>query len=273
MIRSDFHTHSDFSGDSKSPMEDMIKGAISKGLERICFTEHNDPDFTYIIPEETGMFDLDTEAYLNKAQFLKQKYASDISILHGVELGIQEHLAESLNTYIAKYPFDFVIGSSHLCDRMDPYDKSFFENRSSKEAFRAYFESIDRNIRVFDNFDVYGHLDYVVRYAPDTNKSYYFKDYQDIFESIFKQLIFKGKGIEVNSGGYRRGLGVTNPTPEIIRFYKECGGEIITVASDAHTPTDLACHFVEIESILTNAGFHYYTVFSQRKPEFLKLDI
>lgn len=271
MIRSDFHTHSDFSGDSKSPMQEMIKSAINKGLERICFTEHNDPDFVYIIPEEKGMFDLNTDKYLESAALYKHKYADKIQVLHGVELGIQEHLADNLSAYANKYPFDFIIASSHICDRMDPYDKSFFENRTSKEAFYAYFTSIDRNIRAFQDFDVYGHLDYVVRYAPDTNKSYFFKDYADIFESIFKHLISNGKGIEINTGGYRRGLGVPNPTPELIRFYKECGGEIITVASDAHTPHDLADNFDQIEEILKNSGFRYYTVFQNRKPEFIKL--
>lgn len=272
MIRSDFHTHSDFSGDSKSPMQDMIQEAIRKGLQRICFTEHNDPDFVYIIPEETGMFELDTDSYMKEALLYSQNFASSITVLRGVELGIQEHLYESLTDYINKYPFDFVIGSSHLCDRMDPYDKTFFQNKTSKEAFRAYFESIDRNIRVFDKFDVYGHLDYVVRYAPDTNQNYFFKDYRDIFESIFKQLVYKGKGIEINSGGYRRGLGVPNPTPEIVRFYKECGGEIITIGSDAHAPQDLTYHFDLIENILKDAGFQYYTVFEKRKPIFLKFD-
>ncbi len=271
MIRADFHMHSDFSGDSKTPMPDMIKGAIKQGLQTICFTEHNDPDFIYIIPGEEGMFELDTEAYLRAASKHKADYAGNINILHGVELGVQEHIVDSLSRYVKANPFDFVIASSHICDRMDPYDKSFFEHRSSKDAFRAYFESIDRNIKYFDDFDVYGHLDYVVRYAPDTNQSYFFRDYKDIFESIFKQLIPKGKGIEINSGGYRRGLGVPNPTPEIIRFYKECGGEIITVGSDAHNPSDISADFDKIEQIMIDSGFRYYTTFQKRNAKFHKL--
>ena len=271
MIKADFHMHSDFSGDSKTPIADMIEGAMKRGLNTICFTEHNDPDFIYIIPGEEGMFDLDTDAYLCAVSKHAENYATDIKVLHGVELGVQEHIADSLSAYVKANPFDFVIASSHICDRMDPYDKSFFENRSSKEAFRAYFESIDRNIKCFNDFDVYGHLDYVVRYAPDTNQSYFFKDYKDIFESIFKQLIAKGKGIEVNSGGYRRGLGVPNPTPEIVRFYKECGGEIITVGSDAHNPSDISADFDKIEQILIDCNFSYYSTFQNRKPQFHKL--
>ena len=111
MIRTDFHTHSDFSGDSKASMQSMIEGAVSKGLQTICFTEHNDPDFTYLKPEEEGMFDLDTPAYIEKASQFKEDYAGKINVLHGVELGIQEHLGKALSEYARAFPFDFIIAS------------------------------------------------------------------------------------------------------------------------------------------------------------------
>ena len=37
MILADYHLHTSFSSDSESPMEDMIKKAISLGLKTICF--------------------------------------------------------------------------------------------------------------------------------------------------------------------------------------------------------------------------------------------
>ena len=60
MIQADYHVHSSFSGDSKSPMEEIIRKAVDLGLKYICFTEHFDYDFPYIKPEEIGMFDLDS---------------------------------------------------------------------------------------------------------------------------------------------------------------------------------------------------------------------
>lgn len=271
MIRTDFHTHSDFSGDSKASMQSMIEGAVSKGLQTICFTEHNDPDFTYLKPEEEGMFDLDTPAYIEKASQYKEAYAGKINVLHGVELGIQEHLGDTLSKYARAFPFDFIIASSHLCEGMDPYFPEFFEGRSVKDAFRSYFESIDRCIRIMPDFDVYGHLDYVVRYAPSGSKEYFAKDYTDIFESIFRYLIQNGKGIEVNSGGFSRGLTEPNPCTELLKMYQKMGGEIITIGSDAHAPENLIKHFDKIETILTHCGYRYYTVFANRKPDFIRL--
>ena len=49
------------------------------------------------------------------------------------------------------------------------------------------------------------------------------------------------------------------------------GGEIITVGSDGHKPEHLAYDFHKVPSILKEAGFHYYTIFKNRKPEFIKL--
>ena len=62
-----------------------------------------------------------------------------------------------------------------------------------------------------------------------------------------------------------------NPNPEIIKRYKEFGGEIITVGSDAHTPEYIASNFDIAKDILLDCGFRYYTIFKSRKPEFLKL--
>ena len=66
-------------------------------------------------------------------------------------------------------------------------------------------------------------------------------------------------------------LGHPNPTEKILARYRELGGEILTLGSDAHAPEHIAYHFKETVQILKDCGFRYYTVFKERKPEFLKL--
>ena len=41
----DTHMHSQFSGDSHTPQEDMIAAAKQKNLKGICFTDHLDIDY------------------------------------------------------------------------------------------------------------------------------------------------------------------------------------------------------------------------------------
>lgn len=272
MLHSDFHMHSNFSGDSKAALGHMVHGAVARGLNTICFTDHNDPSFPYPCEEEIGMFDLDTERYMNSLIQTADLYKDKIDIRRGVEIGIQKHIYLELSEYINKYAFDFVIGSSHLCQGMDPYYPQFWKDRSQKECLQSYFEDIRTNVHNFTDYDVYGHLDYVVRYAPTQNKDFRFSDYSDILEDILKTIIEKGKGIEVNSAGFRQGLNAPNPCADILKLYRSLGGEILTTGSDAHKPEDIAFGYDKLEPLLLFCGFKYYTIFKARKPEFIPIN-
>lgn len=269
-ILTDFHTHSYFSGDSDTPTEEMVQKAISLGLTHYCHTEHYDPDYP-ATPEGSLNFDLDTDAYYSRISKLQEKYHSQIRLLWGVELGIQPHITTQLKEYVHSYPFDFVIASSHVCHRQDPYYACFYENRLEEEAYREYFSSILENLKLFSDFDVYGHLDYVVRYGPHKDSRYSYEKYRDILDEILKTIIAAGKGIEVNTGGLKSGLKDVHPCTAILKQYKKLGGEIITIGSDAHCPKHIANHFDKAEAVLKECGFTYYTIFKERKPQFMKL--
>ncbi|MBR5565579.1 MAG: histidinol-phosphatase HisJ family protein [Roseburia sp.] len=263
----DVHMHSQFSGDSDTPQEDMITTAIDAGLGGICFTDHLDIDY----PDNATLFLLDLPNYTSSVLALQEKYLNQIPVHLGIELGLQPHLAELHKDILSQYSFDFVIGSSHVVHGMDPYYPDFYKGRLEEDCYREYFESILENIHAFDDFDVYGHIDYVVRYGPTKNTNYLWTQYQDIIDEILKLLIKKGKGIEINTGGFKYGLGHPNPTEEIICRYRELGGEIITLGADAHVPQHIGYDFGKVPAILKNAGFDYFTVFKNRKPHFIKL--
>lgn len=263
----DMHMHSQFSGDSNTPQETMILSAIEKKLGGICFTDHLDIDY----PDEPELFLLDLPNYTSSITTLQDKYANHFPIRLGIELGLQPHLAKLHEDILSQYPFDFVIGSSHVVHGFDPYYPKFYEGRDEKRCYREYFESILENIQIFDNFDVYGHIDYVVRYGPTKNTNYKWNEYQDIIDEILRLLIKKGKGIEINTGGFKYGLGHPNPTEEILSRYHELGGEIITLGADAHAPEYVGYDFEKVPAILKAAGFEYFTIFHKRKPEFIKL--
>ncbi|MDO4304666.1 MAG: histidinol-phosphatase HisJ family protein [Bacillota bacterium] len=270
-VKADFHLHSSFSGDSTAPMEDMILKGISLGLETMCFTEHMDMDYVYTAPFEEGMFELNTDSYLYELIRLREKYAGQIKILFGVELGVQPHLRRELAVYAKSFDFDFIIASSHLCNRKDPYYPSFYEGRSDEEAYREYFLSISDNLKAFNNFDVYGHLDYVVRYGKTKDADYCYDKYKDVLDPILETILEKEKGIEINTGAINYHLKDLNPCTDLIKRYRRLGGEIITVGSDAHKPSAIANGFDRAADILTECGFKYYTTFEKRMPEFHKI--
>lgn len=270
-IKSDCHLHTSHSGDSKTPMEEMILQGISKGLTMMCFTEHNDFNFPITELDPEGKFECDAELYFKELKELQKKYADRIQLLFGIELGLQPSVINRNKVYVEAHNFDFIIGSSHLCNGIDPSCPEFYKGRSEEEAYREYFESIVENILSFSDFDVYGHLDYVVRYGPNADKEYSYVKYQDILDKILRLLIEKGKGLEVNTGGLKRGMRDLHPCTDIIKRYKSLGGEIITVGSDAHVPQYIGAYFERAEAVLKECGFTYYTVFEQRNPIYKKI--
>lgn len=263
----DTHMHSQYSGDSDATQDSMINAAIEKDLAGICFTEHLDIDY----PNNPDLFLLDLPNYTSSLLALKERYQNRISLCLGIELGLQPHLAAIHKEIVLQYPFDFVIASSHVVHGFDPYYPQFYEGRTEETCYREYFESILENLQVFDDFDVYGHIDYVVRYGPNRNQHYSYSQYNEIIDEILKLLIQKGKGIEINTGGFKYKLNHPNPTEEIISRYRELGGEIITIGADAHAPQYVAYAFEKIPALLKNSGFDYFTIFKGRKPEFIKL--
>ncbi len=270
-ILSDCHLHSHHSGDSEAPMEDMIRKGIEMGLHTMCFTEHNDFGYPGVPGDPDNIFLLNPDSYLYELLGLKEKYAGKIKILFGLELGLQPGVVRENAVFARSHEYDFIIGSSHICMGKDPYYPDFFEGRSDEEAYREYFLSELENIKKFSNFDVYGHLDYVVRYGASRDREYSYEKYKDILDAILELLLEKEKGLELNTGGFRRGMRDFHPCRDILKRYRELGGEIITVGSDAHEPAHIGCAFEKACETLKDCGFKYYTIFEKRIPEYIRL--
>lgn len=270
-IQADYHLHSSFSSDSKAPMEEMILQGIAQGLTAMCFTEHN--DFDYPASEDTpeGSFLLNADSYLYDLLKLKEKYQDKIRILFGVEIGLQPHLSRKNSAFIKASEYDFVIASLHICNGKDPYYPSFYEGRSVEAAYREYFEALLESLRTFSNFDVYGHLDYVTRYSPQRDAGYLYETYQELLDAILKRLLYLEKGIELNTSALASGMREPNPALHILKRYRELGGEILTIGSDAHMPSRIAYDFDRASELLKECGFRYYTTFEQRTPSFHRL--
>lgn len=262
----DYHTHTEYSGDSDAPMEQMIRRSVELGLMELVFTDHVDYDYADPVFEE-----IDYEDYVENFQKLKKKYYRYIKLLLGVEIGFQPHVANRIDTLCARYPFDFIIYSTHTADQQDFYTGAFFNGKKKEEAYQRYFENVLASLQNPAALDVYGHLDFIVRYGNYESKSLSYYDYPEIIDKILNTLIDNERGIEINTSGYRYGLQQMHPHKDIIQRYKKLGGEIITVGSDAHSPQDLCADFNEAYNLLRESGFKYITAFERRKPRFVKL--
>jgi histidinol-phosphatase (PHP family) len=260
----DSHVHTNYSDDSTMRPEDAVKQARLLGLNGIALTDHYDIDF----PDKQYLFEFDVTKRAECIKMLHQTYGHELEIVEGIELGVQPHVVDACTKLIDSHSFDFVICSIHAVDQLVLYDSdgAFYEERTKEQAYRRYLEEIYSIVRIFDRFDVLGHLGHIRRYGPYEIKSMPYKYYDDIIDSIFKTLIDHGKGIEVNTSGYTYHLGTVIPDVDIINRYKELGGEIITLGSDAHDKGSIAKSFKQGYAALKRAGFKYVNYFKNRKP-------
>lgn len=261
----DYHMHCNFSPDSKTPIEKMIETSINLGLEEICFTDHMDYDVN-----QTDKFVVNYEKYLHTLESMQKKYENKIKIKKGIELGLQPHLVDRYNEDMKNHKFDFILCSQHAINKNDLYYDEYFKDKNQHEAYQVYYKTLYDIVKNFNNYSVLGHLDLVKRYGDYENllgDSFY----MDIIESILKEAIYNGKGIEVNTSCFRYNLPDLTPSRNIISLYKELGGEIITTGSDAHSPSYISCKFDYVYSYLKDLGFKYISTFDNLKPNFIKL--
>ena len=81
-----------------------------------------------------------------------------------------------------------------------------------------------------------------------------------------KLAVKKDKGIEVNTSSFRYHLKDLTPSHDILKLYKDLGGEIITVGSDTHEESHLAFKIKDIYAELARLGFKHIYTFDKMKP-------
>ena len=124
-------------------------------------------------------------------------------------------------------------------------------------------------------YDVYGHLDHIVRYTSQ----YYgpkaavvkYNDYKEILDAILTKIIKDNKGLEINTSGIRKGLSSFHPNEAILSRYYDLGGRIVTTGSDAHKVSDLAADFDKAYDVLEKCGFTEVATYERRNPVFRKI--
>ncbi|MBC2854972.1 histidinol-phosphatase HisJ family protein [Cetobacterium sp. 2A] len=265
-LLSDYHIHSKFSGDSNEELEKIINQAQKLGMKEIAITDHY--DFDVINVSENFMVNF--EEYVPKILELKDIYKDKIDIKLGVEFGMQPHLKDYARNLLKMYPFDFIIASSHSIDRIDVSSKDFFIEKTPEKAHEDYFKNLLKNLDSFDEFSVWGHLDFITRYGGPQYRELNYKKNWDIIEEILKKIISLGRGIEINTSGFRYGENRFYPKDEVLKRYFELGGEVITIGSDAHKFEDIGKDFNVAYDFLESIGVKYISSFKNKEVSFKK---
>lgn len=259
----DFHMHSRVSFDSKADPMDMVRAAKAMGLKEICFTDHLD----YTMDHNDLSMVFDRQVYDTTYDALQDP---EILIRRGFEFNIGRNNHHLLQQEVTRRDYDFVLGSVHFVGTEDVYMKPYWEARTPQQAALDYLqETLDR-VREHRGYDVLAHLTYLSKSPSNPqNAVLHYVDYREVADEILKILAQRGIGLEVNTSG----VDVTGdflPTMDYVRRFKELGGQIVTVGSDAHAPHRVGQYTHRVCQLLKDI-FGYVCTFEQRQPVFHKL--
>ena len=259
----DYHMHSRVSFDGHDTGEALARAALDAGLEEICFTDHIDYD-----PMGTmGNMAFDTEEY--NAEYDRLSLPG-LKIRRGMEFGMTRDNVPQFRKELQRRPFDFVLGSIHFVDGLDGYMPPFWEGKTVFEAERRCLEETLASVKVHTDYDVLAHLTYIGKSPSNpVHRPVPYEDHREIIDEILKTLAQNGKGLELNTSGLDR-CGGFLPTLDYFRRFRELGGQIVTVGSDAHQCARVGQYSDDACKLLGEI-FGYVCTFENRQPIFHKI--
>lgn len=278
----DCHTHTQFSMDSEADINECVKRACDLGLAAYAITDHcecngwyEESHYTDSMINDHFNYAADYEASVSAVTKLKEQYDGRFDIICGTEMGQALLAPDIAEKIINDERLDFVLASIHMIKN----EKDFYFIDYTKMSMDDIYDLLGRYFsEIYDlcrwgKFDILGHLTYCLRYmkqrhgiCPDISR------FDDVIEASLRTLAQNGKGIEINTSGIRQGFGATFPDLKYVKMFREAGGEVLSVGSDAHTVADIGANAADAAEIAKAAGFKYLCCFKKRKPEFIKID-
>ncbi len=259
----DFHMHTTVSYDGHGSPEQMAAAAKKAGLREICFTDHR--DYMPGVEKQTLCFDL--QAYRDAYDRLSYP---GLIIRRGAECSLLPDNQRLMREDLQRYPYDFILGSVHLVDGEDVYYAPYWQGKQTEAVYRRYLEQTLACVEAHEDFDVLAHLTYICKCRGNpTHAPLYYTDYPKLADAILTALIRKDKGLEVNTSGVDR-CGTFLPEAGFVRRFRELGGRIVTVGSDAHNYDRVGQYNAQAPDMLREI-FGYVCTFTGREPVFHRL--
>jgi histidinol-phosphatase (PHP family) len=256
----DYHLHSNASCDTSATMAEMCRGALEMGVVEVAFTEHFDckpEDICY------GYYRPDT--YFETLEAARREFEPQgLTIRAGVELSEYHLYSDIQRPVLEAWPYDLALGSLHWVGDDSIFDDAYFRAHSPQETAEAYFAELARLAR-FGGFEVLAHPDVLKRSAFDVYRRFEIEPYQDLVRQVWQACIDNGIGIEINTSALRMTVKEVHPAPAALRWYREMGGELLTVGSDGHRPANVGYELAAALDLARAAGFTRLASYERRK--------
>lgn len=261
----DCHTHTQFSHDSVCPPSKSLEAAIFKGLDGFALTDHCDIEYCLRQDIKTPILQSVAAAHALDEQ-------SSLTVLKGIEIGEALWHPSHAEEMLHSANFDIIIDSVHAVRYPNftiPFAQIDFSSFSEDEIdayLKTYFEDLYETVDTLD-FDVLAHLACPLRYiCGKFSRSVNLEKYADSVAAILRRVIDKHIALEVNTSCLGTPYSRLLPEDGILKKYKQLGGQLITLGSDAHIPENFAHEFQTAAAVLRQIGFTQAYYYKNRTP-------
>ena len=264
----DSHIHSINSHDGREEVSAICGAAVARGLKGIAVTDHCD------INSGGKECMRVKQRLLADVRRAREDSGGSLLISAGLELGEAHHNPRLAKELASDPAVDFIIGSLHrMRGEVDFYYMDFdcFSAADLNELLLKYYGELAEMVDC-GCFDVIGHINYQARYmSAEARGRLNLEKHYGRLSAILASAAQKQKGIEINTSGLRRGPRETLPSPEVVKMFREVGGEIVTIGSDAHNAGSVGEGVAEGMRKLREAGFDSFAFFRQRKASLIPI--
>jgi len=264
-MKADMHIHTDASHDAKSPIDDICKEAIQKGIGVINISDH----FTAKVPSMS--LEGSISASVASVRYANERYGDQLKIMSGIEIAESFWNPEVTLSIMEMFPYDSLTCSVHSVKKGStvwPIFRYNFSASPEDELYTVldqYFEDTMESLKLVAP-DILAHCTYPLRYI--TNKHGRKVDltrHMPKYEEIFSYLIRHDIALEVNTA-YTAEEGLPERDLNVLRLYRQMGGKLLTLGSDAHVSTNVGHNFAIAEEQLRLIGFEECVYFEKRVP-------
>ncbi len=285
------HPHGPYEGVGPPPghypidhIEAYVEAAAARGATEIAFTEHlyrcieskdvlgawwaNDPrtdlaaaTSAYVRSERV----LSLERYVQAVVDAKDR---GLPVLLGLEVDYFPEVADEIAAFLAPYPFDVLIASTHWIGAWGidlPEQRFEFDNRGARAAYEDYF-AIETQLAASGLFDVLAHADVVKKQGVFLEQTPF-----DLYEELAVAAARGGTAVEVSTAGLYQPAGEMYPSPELLRRFHNHAVPI-TLASDAHYPQDCGRDRDRAIELARSVGYTERIAFRRRVGRLVPLD-
>ena len=265
----DYHNHTLISPDSDTPLIENAKAAMAAGIAELCVTDHFDLlDFQ---GRRRYAHELDWASRLTQWEEVRTTVGDGLRLRLGIELGSGQVDSTETAKLLDRSGLDFVIGSLHNQSLAAGAGDLYYINYSSPalcyQVLDDYFSCMKALVEA-DCYDVLGHIIYPLRYmCLRDGQNVDLSRYMEVIRTLLRRAVERGRGMELNTWAGR----TIEPWRSVLQAYRDCGGELITVGSDAHVASSIGSGIREAYELLRSEGFRYVTTYEKRRPIQIKL--